>query len=229
MSRRPIVAIDGPAGSGKSTVSRAVARELGYLYIDSGAMYRAAALAAERAGLDLGDDAAVTEFCKNLDIGFGEPGARADGSAPVLLAGEDVSDKIRTRRIALLASEFSQNPALRERLTAIQRELGAAGGVVMEGRDIGTVVFPDAEAKFFLVASPAERARRRWQELKERGDQADLGEIEREIRARDAQDAGRARAPLKKAPDAEEIDSTALSVDEVIARIVARAGRIERT
>ena len=223
---KPIVAIDGPAGSGKSTASRGAARELGYLYIDTGAMYRAAALAARRAGLDLSDDSAVSEFCGNLDIGFGAPGSRPDGSAPVLLAGEDVSDQIRTREIAMLASEFSQKPALRERLTAIQRSLGASGGVVMEGRDIGTVVFPKAGAKFFVSASPAERARRRCEELQAAGQEADLEAIEREIRARDAQDAGREHAPLKKAPDAEEIDSTAMSIEEVIARIVARVKEI---
>lgn len=224
---KPIVAIDGPAGSGKSTASRGAARELGYLYIDTGAMYRAAALAAGRAGLDLSDDLAVSEFCRDLDIGFGEPGSHPDGSAPVLLAGEDVSDQLRTREIAMLASEFSQKPALRERLTAIQRALGASGGVVMEGRDIGTVVFPEARAKFFVSASPAERARRRCEELQAAGQEADLEAIEREIRARDAQDAGRAHAPLKKAADAEEIDSTAMSIEDVIARIVARVKAIE--
>ncbi|MCB0221057.1 MAG: (d)CMP kinase [Chrysiogenetes bacterium] len=224
---KPIVAIDGPAGSGKSTASRGAARELGYLYIDTGAMYRAAALAAQRAGLDLSDDLAVSEFCRNLDIGFGAPGSREDGSAPVLLAGEDVSDQIRTREIAMMASDFSQKPALRKRLTAIQRSLGASGGVVMEGRDIGTVVFPEARAKFFVSASPAERARRRCEELQAAGQEADLGAIEREIRARDAQDAGRAHAPLKKAADAEEIDSTAMSIEDVIARIVARVKAIE--
>ena len=126
-----------------------------------------------------------------------------------------------------MASDFSQKPALRKRLTAIQRSLGASGGVVMEGRDIGTVVFPEARAKFFVSASPAERARRRCEELQAAGQEADLGAIEREIRARDAQDAGRAHAPLKKAADAEEIDSTAMSIEDVIARIVARVKAIE--
>lgn len=222
---KPIVAIDGPAGSGKSTVSRGAAEALGYLYIDTGAMYRAAALAARRAGLDLSDESAVAAFCEKLDIGFGKPGT--GGAAPVLLSGENVSEAIRTQEISMLASEFSQKPPLRQRLTTIQRALGAAGGVVMEGRDIGTVVFPDAQAKFFVSADPAERARRRYEELVARGQDADAAQIEREIRARDHQDATRAHAPLKRAPDAVEIDSTALPIAEVIARIVARVREIE--
>lgn len=225
---RPIVAIDGPSGAGKSTVGRSVAARLGYLYIDTGAMYRAAALAAKRAGLDLIDDEAVERFCEGLDIGFGKPSGDSGKGAPVMLDGEDVSQKIRTEEIGMLASRFSAHPALRRRLTELQRSLGEQGGVVMEGRDIGTVVFPDAEAKFFLSASLDERARRRYEELRAKDEPAGFESVREEMEKRDRQDASREQAPLRRAEDAREIDSTNLSIDEVVGQICRITKEIER-
>ncbi|MEW6775241.1 MAG: (d)CMP kinase [Bdellovibrionota bacterium] len=227
--RKPIVAVDGPAGAGKSTVSRAVAARLGYLYIDTGAMYRAAALAAERAGLDKSDDKAVEKFCKTLEVGFGPPSTDPAKPAAVLLSEEDVSALIRTPEMSMAASTFSAKQPVRRRLTEIQRRLGASGGVVMEGRDIGTVVFPDAEAKFFLTASLEERARRRQAELAAKGQEIPLAKILEDVAVRDRQDSSREQAPLVQAPDAHLVDSTGLTISEVIDRIVNKVRSLERS
>lgn len=226
---RPVVAIDGPAGAGKTTVTRRVAAALGYLLVDTGAIYRSVALAATRAGLGFDDADAVGALARALaerdGIGF-EPSG--DGGQRVLLDGEDVSTAIRTQPIAEGASQVSAIPAVRAALLEMQRRAGRGGGVVLEGRDIGSVVFPDAEAKFFLTASVEVRARRRMLELAERGQPSDLDVIAREVAERDRRDSTRAVAPLTQAPDAALVDSSGLSVDEVVERMVARVREVER-
>jgi cytidylate kinase len=222
MSRlRPVVAIDGPAGAGKSTVSRRVAETLGYLLLDTGALYRCVALAAARAGLS--DDAEIGNLAGQLAaraaIGFRSlPG----GGQAVMLDDEDVSSAIRTAEISQGASRVSAIPSVRAALLDMQRAVGKQGGVVVEGRDIGSVVFPDAETKFFLTASSDERARRRHEELLERSGQSDLQTVKREVEERDRRDSSRAVAPLTQAEDAVLIDSTGLGIDEVVRRIAER-------
>lgn len=219
-----VIAIDGPSGAGKSSVARDLAKKLGYRFIDTGAMYRAAALAAERAGVDPHDLAALERL-------FGAINLRqetVEGTVLTFLDGENVSAAIRTADMGLKASAVSALPQVRERLTALQRRMGAEGGVVMEGRDIGTVVFPDADFKFFLTASVEERARRRRDELVARGETVDPGRMLREIGERDRQDSTRALAPLRRPPDALEIDSTAKTLEQVvdeICKIVRSAGK----
>jgi CMP/dCMP kinase len=205
-----VIAIDGPAGAGKSTVARAVAAELGFTYLDSGAMYRCVALAAREAGVGADDAAALGPLAAGLAIGF-------DGRR-VLLGGRDVSDEIRAPEITSDASRVSVHPAVREALVARQRELIAAGRYVAEGRDIGTVVSPDSPLKIFLTASDEERARRRAAETGE-----DVETVLAAQRARDARDSGREHAPLRAAEDAVELDTTGLSLEEVVGRVVALA------
>lgn len=226
---RPVVAIDGPAGAGKTTVTRRVAASLGYLLVDTGAIYRSVALAAVRAGLGFDDPESVGELARALAAREGirfESGE--DGAQRVLLDGEDVSTAIRTQEIAEGASRVSAIGAVRAALLDMQRRAGAAGGVVLEGRDIGNVVFPDAEAKFFLTASVEVRALRRKTELEARGERAELEVIAREVAARDERDSTRAVAPLAQAPDAMLVDSSSLGVDQVVERIVARVREVER-
>ena len=211
-SKGPVIAIDGPSGAGKSTIAKLLARQLGYTYIDTGAMYRAIGWQAKRAGVDPSDEGALTRLCAGIDVTIRHD---ADGQR-VLVNGFDVSDDIRTPEMGMLASAVSKSPAVRARLLTLQRGLGDAGGVVMDGRDIGTVVFPRAEAKFFLDASAEERGRRRWQELKEKGMDVDRDAITAEIRARDLQDSSRAIAPLKRAEDAQYIDSSTMTIDGVV-------------
>jgi cytidylate kinase len=226
---RPVVAIDGPAGAGKTTVTRRVASELGYLLVDTGAIYRAVALAAKQRGLDWGDDAAVGELAERLAadgaIRFEVSG---DGTQRVLLGERDVSTAIRTQDIAEGASRVSAIPAVRAALLAMQRASGEQGGVVLEGRDIGSVVFPDAEAKFFLTASVDVRAERRAKELTERGLTADVETIRREVAERDHRDSTRAVAPLVQAADAHLVDSSSLAIDAVVSAIVERVREVER-
>lgn len=207
-----IVAIDGPSGAGKSSLTKLLARRLGYVHIDTGAMFRAVALMAKRAGIAVNDDAALAELCRGLDISFSRDGE----SCRVLANGEDVSTAIRTEEIGLLTSAISARKPVRDALLAMQRRMGVSGGVILEGRDIGTVVFPDAEVKFFLSASAEERGRRRYLELVARGEQVTLQETVAKVIQRDEQDASREHAPLKKAEDAVLIDSTALSIEEVL-------------
>lgn len=219
MSRpAPVIAIDGPAGAGKSTAARRLALRLGYKLVDTGALYRGLALAATEAGLDLTHAAAVGALARTLDFDF----ARGeDGRSRLVLGGVDRDDEIRTEKVAAWASVVSRHPEVREALLGLQRRFGEKGGVVLEGRDIGTVVFPDAEVKIFLTASPEERAKRRVQDLAARGIEADPAVIATEIRERDAADANRAIAPLKPAPDAHLFDTTDHDLDEVVEELVA--------
>ncbi|MEB2313721.1 MAG: (d)CMP kinase [Sorangiineae bacterium] len=231
MSRtRPAVAIDGPAGAGKTTVTRAVADRLGYVLVGTGSLYRAVALAAERRGVAWDDEAGVGALARELAardaLGFA---AAPGGAERVLLDGEDVSRALRAEGIGQGASRVSAMPAVRAALLDLQRAAGVEGGVVLEGRDIGTVVLPDAEAKFFLTASLEVRARRRYDELLRRGEPAELERVRAEVRERDRRDSEREVAPLRQADDAVLIDSSELTVDEVVARIVARVREVERS
>jgi len=216
LKRELIIAIDGPSGAGKSTLSKLLAQALGYVNIDTGAMYRCVALTAQRRRIDVADAAALAGVCSSLHLGF----VRGDGAERVLLDGEDVSVAIRTPEVSLLTSKVAACPAVREALVRLQRELGEKGGVVLEGRDIGTVVFPSAEVKFFLVASARERGRRRYEELSAKGYSVDLDQTVTEVEARDAADSAREHAPLLQAADAVPIDSTSMSIDEVLAEML---------
>lgn len=209
MMARVVVAIDGPAGAGKSTIARRVAEKLGFVYIDTGAMYRAVALKALRAGIDIADAGRLEQLAREARIEF-EP-----GGSRVLLDGEDVSAAIRAPEISPAASRVSVFPGVRRALVEKQRQMGATESVVMEGRDIGSVVFPDAEVKVFLDANPEVRAARRVRELAEKGQRLDAGEVEREIRERDQRDSTRVDSPLMRAPDAVYVDTTAMGLEEV--------------
>ncbi|ROR35095.1 (d)CMP kinase [Inmirania thermothiophila] len=212
-SDTPVIAVDGPSGSGKGTVGRRLAGILGWHYLDSGALYRALALAARRAGVDLADGAAVAALAPGLDLAF-------EGDR-VRLAGEDVTAALRSERCGEAASRIAALPEVREALLARQRAFRRAPGLVADGRDMGTVVFPDAVAKFFITASVEERARRRHKQLLEQGLDAKLPDLFGELAARDARDAGRRHAPLVAAPDAVVIDTTGIGVEEVVARVLA--------
>lgn len=222
---RPVVAVDGPAGAGKSTVARALAAALGYLYIDTGAMYRAVALAAVRARIPLDDGPALASLCAGLDLRL-EP---APGGCRVLLGEEDVSLAIRTPEMSLASSRVSAVPEVRAAMVALQRRLGDRGGAVLEGRDIGTVVFPGAAAKFFVTATPEERARRRFLELAARGAGEPLEKVRAEMEERDRNDSSRAHSPLRPAPDAVVVDTTGAAPSEVVERMAARVREVEKT
>jgi len=216
MGKRLIIAIDGPSGAGKSTLSKRVARTLGYINIDTGAMYRTVALAATRSGVIPGDMAQLAALSRTVRISF-EP--TTDGER-VFLNGKDVSAAIRTPEISLLTPQVAAVPAVREAMVELQRKMGEAGGVVLEGRDIGTVVFPAAEVKIFLIATAAERGRRRFEELKAKGETVDLEQTVADIEERDRLDTTRSHSPLVQAPDAVEIDTTGLTIDQVHDRIL---------
>ena len=212
-----IVAIDGPAGAGKSTAARMLAKRLGYTLLDTGAIYRVMALRAREGDVDWADGPAVAALADGLELRF-----HLDGDLNrVFVDGKEVTTAIRTPEMSDGASRVSALPEVRAALLGIQRRIGAAGDVVVEGRDIGTVVFPDAGAKVFLTASTDERARRRVAELAAAGRPADAATTRAEIVARDERDSTRAAAPLRKADDAMEIDSSALGPDEVVARMAA--------
>lgn len=213
MRSKTIVAIDGPAGAGKSTIAKRLAARIGADYIDTGAMYRAVALKLLRTGTDYNDPEALQTMLDAMDVDFSQ--------GKTILDGEDVSGLIRTPEISALASPSSGVPAVRYKLTALQQAMGKRKSIVMDGRDIGTVVFPDADFKFFLTASADERARRRTEEMRAKGQEADFETIRADIIQRDYQDSHRAFRPLQKAEDAVEIDSTDMSIDSVVETMMA--------
>ncbi len=213
----PVVAIDGPAGAGKSTVAAEVARRLGFTRLETGALYRALAHEALRTGVSLDDAERLAERAASLPIRFQ---TAADGSQRVFLGQCDVTESLRSPTVSEGASQVAALPAVRAALLDLQRRLGERGGVVLDGRDIGTVVFPDAEVKVFLTASVEERARRRLADLRARGIDADPAAVRAAILRRDRQDAERSVAPLRPAEDAVVLDSTALPVEEVVSRIL---------
>ncbi len=216
LNKKLIIAIDGPSGAGKSTLSKALAHQFGYLNIDTGAMYRSISLLAQQRRIDPHDSDALKILCADLSIEFVLRGASED----VLVNGVDVSDAIRTPEISLLVPQIAACPVVREAMLQLQRKMGDAGGVVLEGRDIGTVVFPQADIKFFLSATAAERGRRRYAELQEKGIDVDLQQTIAEVKARDAADTARTLAPLMQADDAIIIDSTQLSIENVLQKMV---------
>lgn len=211
------IAIDGPAGAGKSTMAKAVAKELGYIYVDTGALYRAVGLSALRAGIDPSDSDAVTAALglMRVELKF------KDGEQRVFLNREDVSESIRTPEASMAASAVSAIPSVRKFLFQLQKDIAAAHDCVMDGRDIGTVVLPDAQVKIFLTASPEERAHRRFNELKAKGIAADYESVLAEMKQRDYNDANRDIAPLKPAEDAVFIDSTGLNIEQSVEKIIS--------
>ena len=217
--KKLLITIDGPAGAGKTTVSRALADRLEYRYIDTGALYRGIALAARNQGIDPQDDVGLNRLCASLDLDF----VKHDKGLGLFLNGEDISDRIRTPEITMMASAVSARAVVREFLLDLQRDLGRDKAAVFEGRDMGTVVFPQADLKFFLDASTRTRASRRYEEQKSKNSQT-LDEVERDIQRRDHNDSTRDVAPLKPAEDAIIIDSTEMKVDEVVDFMVSHIG-----
>jgi len=213
-----VITIDGPAGAGKSTVSKALAAKLQYIYLDTGALYRALAYKALVNKVDANNSDELAKLCSTTDVTM----KNLDGNMTVYVDGENVGDKIRTEEVGLAASNISAFPVVREKLLSLQREAGARGGIVAEGRDMGSVVFPDAECKFFLDANVEERIERRRAELVQKNGQAGLTEISRDMQARDHQDSQRKIAPLTVAPDAIVIDSSHLDVSQVVEIILKR-------
>jgi len=214
---KKVIAIDGPAGSGKSTVSKMLAKRLGLLYIDTGAMYRALTLKAMRLGADLEDEGGLVELARSTDIDLGAD----DGRQVVLLDGEDVAGLIRTADLTNKVKYVARVPGVRQEMVRMQRRMGEKSGAVMEGRDITTVVFPDADYKFYLDADPKERAHRRFKELKASGSPVTLEEIDRDVAARDESDMARSVGALKVADDAIVIDTTDLSIDGVVDKVLS--------
>jgi cytidylate kinase len=210
-----VIAIDGPSGAGKSTAGRVVAARLGYLFLDTGAMYRALALKALREHVPLDAESALAELARGSDI------ALVEGGRGVRLDGRDVTADVRTRDVSAAASRVSAHPQVRRQMVARQQDLGRQGGVVLDGRDIGTAVFPDADVKFYVDADPRRRAMRRQEELAAAGTIADVDAIEQDIRDRDHADSTRPDSPLTRAPDAVLIDSSELGVDDVVERMLA--------
>ena len=213
-----IVTIDGPSGSGKGTISRAVAVRVGWHLLDSGALYRLVALAGSKKGLKPDDTDGHAQVAGSMDVRFDVAG---DGGEAVILAGEEVTRQIRSEEAGQGASRVAAWPPVRSALLDRQRAFAKPPGLVADGRDMGTVVFPEADLKIFLTASPDERALRRYKQLKDKGSDVSLPALSREITERDQRDATRAVAPLKPAPDAEVIDSTSLSIEQVIDRVIA--------
>jgi cytidylate kinase len=214
-----VIAIDGPAAAGKSTTARLVAKALNYLHVDTGAMYRAVTLKVLRSKIDPGDSARVEEIARKVKI---ELKSTVDGSR-VDLDGEDVTSGIRDTDVTRHVSVVSRMRGVRDAMVCLQREIGSSGGVVLEGRDIGTVVFPDADLKIFLIANLDERAKRRRDELRARGRETPLDLLREEIRMRDELDSTREMSPLVKAPDAIELDTSGLTIEEQVAFVTGKA------
>lgn len=212
------IAIDGPAGAGKSTIAKRVAKDLSFVYVDTGAMYRSIGLYMLKNGIDINDKDAVEKASEKADVRL----SYIDGTQHVLLNGEDVSTQIREEEVGKAASVVSAYPQVRKNLTALQKKLAETENVVMDGRDIGTCVLPDAFLKIYLTASPEVRGNRRYLELVEKGENPDLNEIIEDIRKRDQADMTREISPLKKADDAVEIDSSEMTIDEVVKAIEDR-------
>ena len=225
--QQQIITIDGPSGVGKSSVSRKLAAELGYVYLDTGAMYRAVALYFVRQHLDLDDEKRIAPELPNIHLTL-RPAASLNDDVGVFLNGDEVSELIRTPELSMAASKISALPAVRTYLTTMQRNLACKGKVIAEGRDMGTVVFPEARYKFFLEADPHERCRRRVRQLEAKGVAVDKQEVLAMILKRDNDDRTRAVAPLKKAEDAHAIDTTSLSLEEVCSLILERIGTSAR-
>ena len=217
MNRTVNIAIDGPAGAGKSTIAKRVAKTLQYIYVDTGAMFRAMAIHLIRMGTDTSDAEAISRDAQSADITI----EYRDGEQAVLLNGENVTPYLRTEEVGNMASVSSVNPDVREKMADLQRQLAAKQNVVMDGRDIGTVILPDAQVKIYLTASVEVRGMRRYKELVEKGQEADLAKIEAEIRERDHRDMTRPIAPLKQADDAVYIDSSDMTIEEVTEAILA--------
>ena len=211
------IAIDGPAGAGKSTIAKAVARELGYVYIDTGAMYRAVGLFCLNEAIALEDEVRVSEAVRDIDITIAYD---EEGAQQVFLNGANVSTRIRTQQVGDAASTVSQYPAVREKMVKLQQSLAEHTSVVMDGRDIASKVLPHADTKIYLTASVEERARRRANELREKGEACNIAEVEAEIRARDDRDMHREHSPLIQVPEAVLVDSSTLTIDETIDRIL---------
>ena len=215
MSSAPVITIDGPSGSGKGTIARLLARELGYHFLDSGALYRLLAFAAEQRAVALDDEPSLVELAGKLDIVFPADGGEDD----VLLYGENIGSLIRTEAAGAGASRVAALPEVRTALLQRQRDFRSSPGLVADGRDMGTVVFPDAEVKIYLIASAEERARRRCKQLKEKGLDADYSAVVADIKARDERDMNRPVAPLKPAEDAESVDTSELDIPATLQRV----------
>ena len=210
------IAIDGPAGAGKSTIARKVAEKLSFIYVDTGAMYRSMALYFIRHDIAAQDEEKIAAACPDMDVSI----AYQDGEQQVILNGENVNGLIRTEQVSMMTSDTSKYPVVREKLLSLQRGLAEKENVIMDGRDIGTCVLPNADVKIYLTASAAERARRRYKEQTERGVDCDIKEIERDIIARDEQDMNREVAPLRQAEDAVLVDSSDMTIDQVVDEII---------
>lgn len=221
--KQPVITIDGPAGAGKSTVSRLVAKKMNFVYLDTGAMYRAVALQAERLNVSNTDGQALYEMCENINIHFVKNG---DDSS-IFIDDEDVSAEIRMPAMDMLSSSVSAVMEVREAMTALQRKIGESGGLVAEGRDMGTVVFIDAAYKFFITAAPEVRAQRRYEERLEKNEKVNREDVETDIRKRDEQDQSRKLAPLKAAEDAMIIDTSEMDIDQVIEKMLDFMGQLQ--
>lgn len=209
------IAIDGPAGAGKSTIAKKLAKELGFVYVDTGAMYRAMALYFIQNGIDSGDEASISEACERVNITI----RYEDGEQQVILNGENVNGFIRKEEVGNMASATSGYAKVRTKLVELQQQLAKTTDVIMDGRDIGTVVLPDAQVKVYLTASVSTRAKRRYEELQEKGQECDLGQIEKDIETRDYQDMHRENSPLKQAGDAVLVDSSDMNIEQVVETI----------
>ena len=223
--RRILIAIDGPAGSGKSTTAKLVARKLGYIYLDTGAMYRAITLKALTSHIDLSNEEEISGLAHNSNIAFLNNDGTSSRGARIILDGNDMTEKIREEEVTKNVSLVSSYPGVRKVLVDKQREIGSQKSCVVEGRDIGTVVFPDADLKFFMIADVMERARRRQAELSQSGAELPILQVVRELKERDMKDSMREASPLRKADDAVEIDTTNLTIDEQVEKILSYVGR----